>query len=64
MQPGRSGYLNADISLYLHREPVGQWHWLRIVSRGAADGLATAQATIGDQTGPYGSCSAASLINP
>lgn len=64
MQPGRSGYLNADISLYLHREPVGEWHWLRIVSRGAADGLATAQATIGDQTGPYGSCSAASLINP
>ena len=64
MQPGRSGYLNADISLYLHREPVGEWHWLRIVSRGAAAGLATAQATIGDRTGPYGGCSAASLINP
>ena len=64
MQPGRSGYLNADISLYLHREPVGEWHWLRVVSRGAADGLATAQAIVGDRSGPYGNCSAASLINP
>ena len=64
MQPGRSGYVNADITMYLHRQPVGEWHWLRVVSRGAADGLATAQAILGDLDGPYGACSAASLINP
>ena len=39
MQPGRSGYVNADITLHLHRPPVGEWHFLRIVSRGANDGV-------------------------
>ncbi|MYA01227.1 MAG: thioesterase family protein [Chloroflexi bacterium] len=63
MQPGRSGYVNADITLHLHRPPVGEWHFLRIVSRGAADGIATAQAVLGDVAGAYGASSAASLIN-
>ena len=63
MQPGRSGYVNADITLHLHRVPVGEWHFLRIVSRGAADGIASAQAVLGDQSGAYGASSAASLIN-
>ncbi len=63
MQPGRSGYVNADITLHLHREPQGEWHYLRIVSRGASDGIASAQAVLGDRRGAYGACSAASLIN-
>ena len=63
MQPGRSGYVNADITLHLHRPPVGEWHFLRIVSRGANDGVATAQAVLGDRSGAYGASSAASLIN-
>ena len=64
MQPGRSGYVNADLTLHLHRPPVGDWHYLRIVSRGAAGGVATAQAVLGDRSGAYGASSAASLINP
>lgn len=64
MQPGRSGYVNADITLHLHRDPIGEWQYLRIVSRGASDGVATAQAVLGDQRGAYGASSAASLINP
>ena len=64
MQPGRSGYVNADITLHLHRQPTSEWNYLRIVSRGAANGVATAQAVLGDMTGAYGGCSAASLINP
>lgn len=63
MQPGRSGYVNADITLHVHRPPVGDWHYLRVVSRGAADGVATAQAVLGDRSGSYGACSASSLIN-
>ena len=63
MQPGRSGYVNADITLHLHRLPVGDWHFLRVVSRGSADGVATAQAVLGDRSGAYGASSAASLIN-
>ncbi|MCY3567076.1 MAG: thioesterase family protein [Chloroflexi bacterium] len=63
MQPGRSGYVNADITMHLHRVPQGEWHYLRIVSRGARDGIATAQAVLGDQQGAYGASSAASLIN-
>ena len=64
MQPGRSGYVNADITLHVHRPPTGDWHFLRVISRGAADGVATAQAVLGDRSGAYGGSSAASLINP
>ncbi len=63
MQPGRSGYVNADITMHLHRAPQGEWHYLRVVSRGASDGVASAQAVLGDRRGAYGACSAASLIN-
>lgn len=63
MQPGRSGYVNADITLYLNRMPEGDWHYLRILSRAANDGVAAAQAVLGDRRGAYGACSAASLIN-
>ncbi len=63
MQPGRSGYVNADITLHLNRVPEGEWHYVRIVSRGASDGIATAQAVLGDRRGAYGASSAASLIN-
>ncbi|MXX81210.1 MAG: thioesterase family protein [Chloroflexi bacterium] len=63
MQPGRSGYVNADITLHLHRVPEGEWHYLRIMSRGARDGIATAQAVLGDRRGAYGASSAASLIS-
>lgn len=64
MQPGRSGYVNADITMLLHRAPVGDWHFLRVVTRGAANGIATAQAVLGDRQGAYGASAAASLINP
>ena len=64
MQPGRSGYVNADITMHLHRPPVGEWHYLRVVSRGADDGVAAAQAVLGDRQGAYGASSAVSLINP
>ena len=63
MQPGRSGYVNADITMHLHRQPVGDWHYLRVVSRGASEGVATAQAVLGDRLGAYGASSAASLIS-
>lgn len=63
MQPGRSGYVNADITMHLHRPPAGEWHFLRIVSRGAADGVATAQAVLGDRAGAFGASSAVGLIN-
>ncbi len=63
MQPGRSGYVNADITMHLHRAPEGEWQFLRVVSRGASDGIANAQAVLGDRRGAYGASSAASLIN-
>ena len=64
MQPGRSGYVNADVTMHLHRPPSGAWHYLRVVSRGTADGVASSQAVLGDESGAYGACSAVSLINP
>ncbi len=54
-------FVNADVTLYLHREPVGEWIGLSIISRGSADGVGVANAAIYDETGPVGHSLVASL---
>ena len=58
---GGAPYINADITLYLHRPPVGEWLCLQVSGRGSADGIATGEAQLHDQQGPVGRCLAASL---
>ncbi len=60
----RVPFINADITLYLHRPPQGEWLCLATTSRGSHDGIATGDAFLHDRLGPVGRCIAASLVQP
>ena len=60
----RVPFINADITLYLHRPPEGEWLCLATTSRGSHDGIATGDAFLHDRLGPVGRCIAASLAQP
>lgn len=47
-------FINADITLYLHRYPVGEWLGFEVSSHHSADGVAVGQCTMYDQQGAIG----------
>lgn len=60
----RTGYINTDISLHLHRYPEGEWIAVEVVGRDAGPGIATSAAVMHDRSGPFGRCTMATLANP
>lgn len=54
------GYINSDVTLYLHRLPVGEWIGFETVNHGATDGVAVGECFIHDEAGRigFGSCCA------
>ena len=57
------GFINADITLYLHRHPTGEWICLEVEGNAQPNGIATARATLYDQEGSIGMVSVARLAN-
>lgn len=51
------GYINSDVTLYLHRLPEGEWIGLEVVNHHATDGVAIGQVVLYDQTGAIGTSS-------
>lgn len=58
---GGLGYINSDVTLYLHRLPVGDWLGMEVVNHQATDGVAIAECTIYDLQGAIGSSSVTGL---
>lgn len=59
------GFINTDISLYLHREPVEGWVCLDVTSAaGAMGGVGLVTGTVFDEAGPVGVLTQALLANP
>jgi acyl-coenzyme A thioesterase PaaI-like protein len=54
-------FINADITLYLHRPPEGEWLGLAPAARNSRAGIAVSDCTLHDLRGPVGRCLAASL---
>lgn len=48
------GCINADVSLYLHRSPVGEWLGLDARSRMQDTGVGLVETTLFDRQGPVG----------
>jgi acyl-CoA thioesterase len=48
-------FINADITLYLHRYPRGEWIGFETSSHHSADGIAVGQCTMYDEEGAIGS---------
>ena len=51
-----SGYtfLNADLTVYLHRDPVGEWICLDAQTELSALGIGLAESRLWDERGPFG----------
>ena len=47
-------FINADITLYLHRYPVGEWVGFEVTSHHSEDGIAVGDCTMYDLQGPIG----------
>lgn len=54
-------FINSDVTVYLHREPVSEWVGYEVINHGASDGVAIGECFIYDEQGPIGSASCAAL---
>lgn len=54
-------FINSDVTVYLHREPRGEWIGYEVVNHGATDGVAIGECLVYDEEGPIGSASCAAL---
>ncbi|MEI9887968.1 MAG: acyl-CoA thioesterase domain-containing protein [Rhizomicrobium sp.] len=55
------GYINTDMTVYLHRLPVGEWIGFEKTNHHASDGIAIGECFLHDVEGPIGSASCAAL---
>ena len=62
--PTRRGFINADITLNLHRVPEGEWLCMESVGRPDHAGIATSNVNLHDAAGLLGSASCSCLANP
>ncbi len=55
------GYINSDVTLYLHRLPRSEWIGFEVVNHGASQGVAVGECFLYDEEGPIGSSSCCAL---
>jgi len=55
------GYINTDVTVYLHRLPVAEWIGFEKINHQATDGIAIGECFLHDIEGPIGSASCAAL---
>jgi hypothetical protein len=55
------GYINSDVTLYLHRLPVAEWIGFEVVNHHATDGIAIGECFLYDQQGAIGTSTVAAL---
>lgn len=48
------GYINTDITLYLHRQPVDEWIGFEVTAFGASEGVCNGETRLYDTQGPIG----------
>jgi acyl-Coa thioesterase superfamily protein/acyl-CoA thioesterase superfamily protein len=54
-------FINSDVTLYLHRLPVGEWIGYEVTDHQSAEGVAIGHCTLHDTTGAVGFSSCAAL---
>ncbi|WP_338694162.1 acyl-CoA thioesterase domain-containing protein [Bradyrhizobium sp. 26S5] len=55
------GYINSDVTIYLHRLPVTNWIGFEVVNQHATDGVAIGECWLYDEQGPIGTSTVAAL---
>ncbi len=54
-------WINSDVTVYLHREPVTKWIGFEVVNHHATDGVAVGECWLHDEAGPIGTATVAAL---
>jgi hypothetical protein len=62
--PGATLFVNMDLTLYFWREPVGEWHALRSVTRVSPLGRGISDSVMFDQEGALGRSNQGLYIEP
>jgi hypothetical protein len=55
------GYINSDVTVYLHRVPAGEWIGFEVIDHQASDGVAIGSCALYDEVGRIGVSSVAAL---
>ena len=55
------GYINSDVTIYLHRLPVTQWIGFEVVNHHATSGVAIGECWLYDEQGPIGTSTVGAL---
>jgi hypothetical protein len=56
-------FINADLTVYLGRMPVGEWVGLEVAGRTSADGISVATCNLYDGSGAVGHCAVGAVAN-
>jgi len=56
-------FINADITLYIHRLPRQEWIGFEVVNHGSTEGVAIGECALYDKEGPIGRSTVCSLAN-
>jgi hypothetical protein len=54
-------YINSDVTLYMHRQPRGEWLGFEVTNHQATEGVAIGECIVYDTDGPVGMASVAAL---
>jgi hypothetical protein len=63
-EPVDLAFMNTDLTIMLHREPVGEWFGMQSVSRWEADGVGMSDSLLFDDRGPVGRAIQTLLVRP
>jgi len=55
------GYINSDVTVYLHRLPTTRWVGYEVANHQASDGVAIGECWLYDEIGPIGTATVAAL---
>jgi hypothetical protein len=62
--PGRLGFMNTDLTLQVHREPVGEWLASDALSHWQSNGVGMSQAVLFDTEGPVATALQTLVLHP
>lgn len=60
---GGLDFINADLTLYLHRAPAGEWFGFRSLGHHGEDGVAVGDTEVFDETGLLGKATVCAIAN-
>ena len=63
LDPDNWAYMNVDLSVYLHKMPVGEWIGLAAEANYGPDGIGTTVSRIYDEHGPIGTVNQAIMLD-